>query len=131
MTRMARRSCDNELEPGPVHVAPPIVRDELLAFALGASLLVHDGQYLESDMPLKLGWGHSIVPAVLELGRQAEVHTLALYHHDPDRDNDQLEAIETSASAWWREHVRGGALLVAREGMTLEVGRSSVKQIAP
>ena len=116
---------DNELPPGSRHVVPPIVMRELEDFARGASLLVHDAQYLQEDLPLKLGWGHSIVPSVLELGRAAEVHTLALYHHDPDRDDDQLDAIAVASEHWWTDKVGAGAVIVAREGLSLDVGRGT------
>jgi len=117
---------DNELPPGAQHLAPPIDVETLRDFARGASLLVHDAQYVESDLPTKLGWGHSIVPSVLELARTSQVKALALYHHDPDRDDDALAAIDASTQAWWTHHVGAGVALVAREGLILDVGRDGV-----
>ena len=70
---------DNELvPPGPVTTTPA----ELAIFARATGLLIHDAQYLPEEMPQKRGWGHSVVDQVLELGREAEARTLALYHHD-------------------------------------------------
>lgn len=119
---------DNELPPGGDHIEPPIVMKDLQDFARGAGLLVHDSQYIEQDMPLKLGWGHSIIPSVLELGRTSEVHTLALYHHDPERDDDQLDAIGSSSALWWKDHVGAGQVVVAREGLSLEVTRDGARE---
>ena len=58
---------------------------------------------------------------MLELARQAEVRALALYHHDPDRDDDELDAIFRTSSAWWDQYVGAGQVLVAREGLSLEI----------
>ena len=46
---------------------------ELARFSAGAGLLIHDSQYLDSEIPEKHGWGHSTIPQVLALGRTAEV----------------------------------------------------------
>ncbi len=109
---------DNELDPpGELTVRP----DELARFAAGTNLLIHDAQYLPSDMPAKRGWGHSQIDEVLALARDAEVHTLALHHHDPDRDDDALDAIGAGTVAWAREHAPSLKTVVAREGLSIEL----------
>jgi phosphoribosyl 1,2-cyclic phosphodiesterase len=107
---------DNELDPpgGPLTSTA-----ELARFARGAGVVIHDAQYLPVDLPHKRGWGHSQVDDVLELGRQAETRTLVLYHHDPSRDDDALDAVAASASAWAAEHAPGTSVVVAAEGTTL------------
>src|SRR5262249_23008471 len=88
---------DNELfPPGAVTTS----KDALARFAAGASLIVHDAQYLPSDMPAKRGWGHSVVDEVLALGRDAEARVLALHHHEPERTDDALDAIAGDAERW-------------------------------
>jgi phosphoribosyl 1,2-cyclic phosphodiesterase len=109
---------DNELVPPGAVTTPP---EELARFAHGAGLIIHDAQYLPSDMPHKHGWGHSLVDQVLELGRQAEAHSLALYHHDPDRDDDALDRIAAHAAAWTDAHAPAMRSLVAAERVTLDV----------
>src|SRR5215510_7171584 len=101
---------DNELEPPGVPTTTP---DELARFAAGTDLLIHDAQYLPADMPGKRGWGHSIVDDVLALARAAEARTVALHHHDPDRDDGALDAIGAHADAWAREHAPAMRSLVA------------------
>jgi phosphoribosyl 1,2-cyclic phosphodiesterase len=95
--------------------------DELARFSDGATLLIHDSQYVAADMPNKRGWGHSVVDDVLRLGVLAEVGTLALFHHDPDRTDVELDAIAQRASNWVREHTQETHLIVASEGATLEL----------
>ena len=102
---------DNELLP-----TAPDARDELARFAHGSSLLIHDAQYLASDMPQKRGWGHSVVDDVIALARQAEVRTVAMHHHDPDRDDDQLDAIAAAIAGEPGVHA-----IVARESLELDL----------
>jgi phosphoribosyl 1,2-cyclic phosphodiesterase len=102
---------DNELD-GP--------DQELARFAAGTGLLIHDAQYLPSEMPAKRGWGHSTVDDVLALARDSEARVLALHHHDPDRGDDALDAIGNHAAAWAKDHARSLQALVAREGLVIE-----------
>jgi ribonuclease BN (tRNA processing enzyme) len=95
--------------------------DGLARFAQGADLLVHDAQYLDADMPDKLGWGHSTVAQVLELGRRAGVKKLVLYHHDPDRHDDALDAVARETRRWWTAEVKSGEVLVAWEGLMVNL----------
>jgi phosphoribosyl 1,2-cyclic phosphodiesterase len=109
---------DNEIDPpgGPI-----VSATELAKFANGAGLLVHDSQYLDSEVDGKRGWGHSTIQQVLELGRAAEARRVALYHHDPDRHDDALDQIEHDAKEWWRQHAKAGEVLVAAEKLRLEL----------
>jgi len=109
---------DNELfAPVGVRTSPA----DLAQFSSGAGLIIHDAQYLPSDMPLKKGWGHSLVEEVLDLGRQAEARSLALFHHEPERDDLALDQIGLDARAWAREHAPAMQPIVAREGLSVDV----------
>ena len=94
--------------------------DELAQFARGTDLLIHDAQYVASDLPGKRGWGHSQVDQVLALARDAEAHAVALHHHDPDRDDDALDAIAVHAAHWARAHTPSLRAIVASEGMAFD-----------
>jgi phosphoribosyl 1,2-cyclic phosphodiesterase len=109
---------DNELTPPGLQTTTPA---ELARFAAGASLLIHDAQYLPSDMPAKRGWGHSVVDEVLALGREAGAAAVALHHHDPDRDDNALDEIAADAARWAGEHARSLTTMVAREGLVLDL----------
>jgi ribonuclease BN (tRNA processing enzyme) len=109
---------DNELNPPSGELVTP---SELARFGHGASLIIHDAQYLPSDMPAKRGWGHSLVDDVLALGRDAEARAVALHHHDPDRDDDALDAIAAGAAAWAKDHAPSLATLVACEGLAIDL----------
>ncbi|HEX3764304.1 MAG TPA: MBL fold metallo-hydrolase [Kofleriaceae bacterium] len=107
---------DNELDPPD---APVVTPAQLARFAAGTDLLIHDAQYLASDMPAKRGWGHSVVDQVLALARDAEARAVALHHHDPDRDDAALDAIAAHAAQWTRDHAPALRAVVAREGLAL------------
>ncbi len=109
---------DNELVPPGERLTST---EELAEFARGCGLVVHDAQYLDEDLPLKHGWGHSTVAQVLELGLKAEARLLALYHHEPERDDDALDAIARLSESWWQAHAKGGGVIVAHEGLSLDV----------
>jgi phosphoribosyl 1,2-cyclic phosphodiesterase len=89
------------------------------ALAEGADTLIHDAQFLKSDF--KEGWGHSTIEAAIEVAAKAKVKRLILYHHDPDRSDDALDHIGRSAQRKGRELLPGLEVLVAREGLELEV----------
>jgi phosphoribosyl 1,2-cyclic phosphodiesterase len=109
---------DNELSPpGPATTSLA----QLAQFSRNVGLLIHDAQYVEADMPAKHGWGHSIISDVLELARQAQAGTVALFHHEPERDDEALDRIGVSASTWLKANGSSTQAVVAREGLTLTV----------
>lgn len=61
------------------------------AFFAGADLLVHDSQYTEAEMKTRIGWGHSSCEYAIAAANRAGVKKLALFHHDPDRTDQQID----------------------------------------
>jgi phosphoribosyl 1,2-cyclic phosphodiesterase len=61
-------------------------------FYAGADLLIHDSQYTEKEYRSgRLGWGHSTFEHVIESANRVGVKRLALFHHDPDRTDAQID----------------------------------------
>lgn len=89
----------------------------LKKLAAGADILIYDAQYTPEEYPSKVGWGHSTWLAGTELARAAGVPQLVLFHHDPNRTDDQVAAIEAAASACLPGTVaaREGLVLCARD----------------
>ena len=85
----------------------------LKKLAAGADILIYDAQYTPEEYPAKVGWGHSTWLAGAELARAAGVPQLVLFHHDPNRTDAQLAAIEAEAA----RNLPG--TVAAREGMVL------------
>lgn len=84
---------DNELDPPD----PCTSFDRFVEFCRGADVLSHDAMYVEEDLPEKRGWGHSMVPQVCELAIAAGVKHLVLFHHDPERDDSEVDQIQARA----------------------------------
>ncbi len=91
---------DNELflPDGPHYDAHYV--SQLTAFLDKADVLITDCTYTDEEYEGKVGWGHSCISQVTELAHNAEVETLYLFHHDPDQDDDAIDAkLEMAARA--------------------------------
>ncbi len=89
------------------------------AFFSGADLLVHDSQYTEAEMKTRVGWGHSSCEYAIGAANRAGVKKLALFHHDPDRTDQQIDEMATT----YCEPGRYGdtEVFFAREGQVIEL----------
>lgn len=85
----------------------------LVRFVAGTDLLICDATYTEPEYASRVGWGHSTWKAALGLAAAGGTGPLVLFHHDPSRNDDALDAIAATAAA-----LRPGTL-VAREGMEI------------
>lgn len=108
---------DNELNP-PGEITTQL--DEFVDFCKDADILIHDAQYIDEDMPHKRGWGHSLVRESCDLAMAANVKQLVLFHHDPDRTDDEIDALEEFA----QQQLQGTGIevLAAFEGMKFYLG---------
>lgn len=105
---------DNELQaPGPDTMA---VQD-FVAFCRETDVLIHDAQYLSKEQAAHLGWGHSAWASVCELAVLAQVRHLVLFHHDPERSDDELDTLQQWATEWLAPE--GILATAAYEGLTL------------
>jgi phosphoribosyl 1,2-cyclic phosphodiesterase len=112
---------DNELGPGAKYDTRPAWREGLVDFVRGAQVLVHDTMYTSEEYDHFRGWGHSTYAEAVELALDAEVERLVLYHHKPERSDDEVDRRVDECRTLAKR--RGGALdiLAAAEGMTLIV----------
>jgi len=104
------------------HQAPPgfdHVDEAVLELCDGADLLIHEGQYTPQEFPAKADWGHSTIDYAIRVATEAGARRLCLFHHDPWRSDDDLDALVTQA----RKALRGATeeVMAAAEGMTLIV----------
>ena len=107
---------DNELDPPG---GKKTGFDEFVRFCDQADILIHDAQYIEEDMPAKRGWGHSLVSQACDLAIAAKVKHLVLFHHDHERTDDQIDAIQADAKALLGKH--GIECTAAYEGLELKL----------
>ena len=109
---------DNEIDPP---YEKSIELDVLTEKCKNADILIHDAQYIEADMPLKHGWGHSLISQVTKLGESAEVKNLVYYHHDPERSDDDIDAELETASKTLKENGSSVRPYFAYEGLKLSI----------
>jgi len=61
--------------------------------ARGADVLIHDAQFTDEEYPSHIGWGHSAVGHAMDFAELAGVGCLVPFHHDPDHEDQALDAI--------------------------------------
>ena len=82
---------DNELDKFGDDSPGAPTRDELIRFAHGARVLIHDAMYTGAEYMDHRGWGHSSYRDAIDFAIAAEVETLVLFHHDPERSDAALD----------------------------------------
>lgn len=85
----------------------------ILGLIQDADLVIYDSTYTEEEFKCKVGWGHSTWNEGVRLCRAAGAKRLALFHHDPDHDDETVAAIEREAQESFPDS------FAAREGATV------------
>lgn len=85
----------------------------ILSLIEGADLVIYDCTYTDQEFPSKVNWGHSTWEEGMRLCRAAGAKKLAIFHHDPDHDDEFMDRVALAAHEAWP-----GAF-VAVEGMSL------------
>jgi phosphoribosyl 1,2-cyclic phosphodiesterase len=81
----------------------------------GADLVVYDATYTQEEFGDKVGWGHSTWSEGVRLCRAANARNLALFHFDPEHEDDFMETLEAEAKAEWP------GVFAAREGLVIDL----------
>jgi phosphoribosyl 1,2-cyclic phosphodiesterase len=88
-------------------------------FFSGADLLIHDAQYTEEEYVNRVNWGHTSMEYAIAAANRAGVKKLALFHHDPDRTDEQLDEL---AKKYCEPGKSGDTeVFFAREGMVVDL----------
>ena len=87
-----------------------------IELATGADVLMHDAQYTAAQYPSKVGWGHSSTSDFAAFVRRTEPGRAFMFHHDPEHDDETLEAMRDGAT-----ELAGREIELAAEGLTLEI----------
>jgi phosphoribosyl 1,2-cyclic phosphodiesterase len=100
--------CDTEGFPGK--------RDrELVSLARNADLIVYDATFTEEEIASRIGWGHSTWKRGVLLANEANAKQLCLFHHDPEHNDDFLDALAAEAC-----DTQPGTI-TAREGQIIDL----------
>jgi ribonuclease BN (tRNA processing enzyme) len=93
--------------------------ERILHFYRDADILVHDTQYNTVEFEKHLGWGHSSYEYAIDAASRANVKKLVLFHHDPNRSDEQLRLLEEK----YKNQAKGKSnleIIMAREGDTID-----------
>lgn len=93
---------------------------QLVEFARGAEVLIYDAMYTEDEYlgrsgSPKIGWGHSTWQSAVRIAEEADIGTLVLFHHDPTRNDEAVDALLKTVKKHRKQTV------AAREGMVLKL----------
>ncbi len=104
--------------PGPDGFGP--YHDAAMELCDGVDLLIHDAQYTASELPYRLHFGHSAADYAVGLAHASGARRVLLFHHDPDRTDAEVAAIEQAMRL--RSDI---AVDAAREGDAICLGGQS------
>ncbi len=96
----------------------------VLELCRDVDLLIHDAQYTEAEFAAKSTWGHCTSQYAVHVATEAGAKRLALFHHDPEHDDDTLDLLSLAAA---ESGARQGLLEVvaASEGLCISLGASA------
>lgn len=114
---------DNELVPPST---PRTTLTQWRDFLSGVDFMIHDAMYLDDELEAHHGWGHSILSQTLELAREANVSNLLLFHHAPDRTDQQLDEILVESRQWMKQHAPECQVYMAKEGDEYDINTSVI-----
>jgi phosphoribosyl 1,2-cyclic phosphodiesterase len=89
--------------------------DSALALAQNVDLLIHDAQHTAAEFGDRAFLGHSAVEYAVGLAEAAGARTVALFHHDPARTDDEIDALVVAHAGGTVE------VIAAAEGLTIDL----------
>ncbi len=99
---------------------------EMLELCDGVDVLIHDAQHTRAEYERKRHWGHCTVHYAVHVAREAGARRLVLFHHDPSHSDDDIVAIERSASEY-SAHIGGPEVAAGYDGLEIELSPSLPK----
>ncbi len=89
--------------------------------AQDADILIYDSQYKEDEYNTKLGWGHSYIEYAVRSASEANVKKLALFHHDPMRNDRSVDEFQNSAIKFAKSIGFESEIFCARERLEVVI----------
>src|SRR5579871_4063774 len=110
-----------------------------VGFLKGTDLIIHDAQYTEEEYLSRLSWGHGTFDYATDVAIAAQARRLALFHHDPNRDDDDLARLEELAQVRARQRsplevfaaAEGMEIMLRGHGRQLELSELSALRQRP
>ena len=112
---------DNEMRAGDASPSGDKWRAKLVEFIRGSRVLIHDATYTDEEYESHRGWGHSTYGDAVSLALDSGVETLVLFHHSPDRSDDELDVRLAEACATVERTGKPLRIIAAAEGLELTI----------
>jgi phosphoribosyl 1,2-cyclic phosphodiesterase len=97
------------------------MRGSVVALCEGADLVIYDTMFTPEDYQLLPHFGHSRPSDAIEVSAEAGARALALYHHAPERSDDEIDLM--LAEARTVAAGQGLGVIAAYEGLDLPLGK--------
>src|SRR5262245_47831986 len=107
--------------------APPAHHEDVrhVEFLAGADLVIHDAQYDLAEYRDKVGWGHTPAECAVDYALAARARRLALYHHEPTRNDVGVDALLEACRRRVAAAGRDLDVFAAAEGQTIELAEGA------
>ena len=89
--------------------------DNAVALTRDVDVLIHDAQHTAAEFGSRSFLGHSAIEYAVGLAEMAGARTLVLFHHDPARTDDEIDALVIAHASDTVE------VVAAAEGLTIEL----------
>jgi phosphoribosyl 1,2-cyclic phosphodiesterase len=94
------------------------MRQGVVKLCEGADLVIYDTQFTPQEYAQKPHWGHSCPEDAIEIARAAGAKNVVLFHHAPERTDEQIDALLD----YHRSNTTDMGIIAAAEGMVLTAG---------
>ena len=111
---------DNELR-GEQYATGPEWEHGFRNFIADADVLIHDAMFTGAEYRARVGWGHSTYEQVIGVAEEAGVRQLVLFHHAPERTDEELDDLLDDLREGIERRGSGLELVAAEEGGELLV----------
>ena len=97
-------------------------RAKVVEFLQDCDVVILDAQYTDEEYSEHVGWGHGSLSSVVSLALDARARKLVLFHHDPNHDDEMVDAMTQRARALAAKSGKRLEIEAAREGAELVLG---------
>jgi phosphoribosyl 1,2-cyclic phosphodiesterase len=102
------------------------MRAGVVELCRNVDIMIYDTMFELSEYQQFPHWGHSAPEHALEIAQEANARCLALYHHHPNRSDDEQDAIVARVGELAKAEAPRLAIVGAKEGMTVDCGDLSM-----
>ena len=95
------------------------MKDNLVRLCAGADLVIYDTMFTDEEYNRNPHWGHSAASHAVEVCEQAGARHLVIFHHAPERTDDQMDRLMEDILARYRD--RNLSISPAIEGRVIEI----------